>query len=100
LKADLSENKTRVAESEETIVLLQQENAELKESVEQGNFIIQGLKNEYGHGIIRNYTKAFGFYQKAVDNKNPEGYFSIARLYERGKGIDRSHEEAALLGDE
>jgi septal ring factor EnvC (AmiA/AmiB activator) len=62
LKADLSENKTRVAESEVTIVLLQQENAELKESVEQGNFIIKGLKNECGHGIIRNYTKAFGFY--------------------------------------
>ncbi|KAH0786195.1 putative alpha-actinin [Histomonas meleagridis] len=66
-----------------------------KKKLKSAKNIIEGLKAEYGHGTLKNISNALAHYQMAADLGDPEGYFSLARLYERGMGTTQNYHIAA-----
>jgi dipeptidyl aminopeptidase/acylaminoacyl peptidase len=44
-----------------------------------------------------NSEKAFQYYQKAAENKNPRGYYNLASFYHRGELVDKDMNKAVDL---
>jgi TPR repeat protein len=56
--------------------------------------LIEGLKLEYGHGILKNEARAFVAYKRSAEHGDSEGLFSLARMFERGSGTVKNLGEA------
>ena len=77
---------TRERHSSRNIMLLpgEKDYQTLKKEVKGLRHALEGIKYEYGHGVFKNLNTAAQEYQKAADQGNAEGLFSLGRFYERG----------------
>lgn len=47
-----------------------------------------------GYGAEQDYRKAAGWYEKAVDEKNPFAAYALGRMYRRGQGVEKDEARA------
>ena len=52
-----------------------------------------------GYGTVQDYTKAAGWYEKAVDEKNPFAAYALGCLYRRGQGVEQDEARAIAYFD-
>ncbi|KEI35734.1 hypothetical protein FRA_29c03580 [Francisella sp. W12-1067] len=53
-----------------------------------------GYMYQYGLATNKDYFQAYKYYQKAIDDKNPEVYYQLAILYKDGQGVNKNDEKA------
>ena len=56
-----------------------------------------GKMYEQGQGIAsRDYSQAFGWYQKAAEQGNAKAQYALGVLYQTGRGIEKNNDNANL----
>jgi TPR repeat protein len=82
-------------ENDESIAELREQLENAGESRPNRELILQGLKFEYGHGILKNEREAFQCYRQAAGLNDSDGLFSLGRVYEKGIGVEIGVQKAA-----
>ncbi|AJC49140.1 sel1 repeat family protein [Allofrancisella guangzhouensis] len=53
-----------------------------------------GYMYQYGLATKKDYFQAYKYYQKAINDNNPEVYYQLAILYKDGQGVSKNNEKA------
>ncbi len=68
------------------------------EDIDDGDKDLLGMFYEYGFGVVDvDYAKAIDKYEQAAEAGNPEAMYSLAQLYENGRGVEKDDAKAQEL---
>ena len=59
-----------------------------------------GTNYHFGETVRQDYKAAFGYYKKAADLGEPDGFFNLAACYRRGEGVEKDLQMAIELYEE
>lgn len=71
--------------------------AELQKLAEQGSAVAQynlGIMYITGEGVLKDYAKAFQWYQKAAEQGHVEAQFNLGNKYYNGEGVSQDYAKA------